>query len=62
MLVCICKGISDRRINEEVRRGNATLGAIQHCCQAGTDCGACVPKIRKLLAAVSTDSRGQKQG
>jgi len=61
MLVCICKGISDRRIHEEIRRGNATLGAIQSCCQAGTDCGACVSKIRRLLATSSAERHEQSE-
>lgn len=61
MLVCICKGVSDRRIHEEIRRGNATLGAIQSGCQAGTDCGACVTKIRKMLANTPTDRREQSE-
>ncbi len=61
MLVCICKGVSDRRIHEEIRRGNATLGAIQSGCQAGTDCGACVSKIRKMLVNAPTDRREQSE-
>lgn len=62
MIVCICKGISDRRIHEEIRRGNATVNAIQQCCQAGTDCGACVNKIHKLLSTASPETREQKSG
>jgi bacterioferritin-associated ferredoxin len=50
MLVCICKGVSDRRISEEIRRGACTLRQIQECCQAGTDCKGCVRQIRQMLA------------
>jgi bacterioferritin-associated ferredoxin len=49
MLVCICKGVSDRRITEEIRRGACTLQAIQEGCQAGTDCKSCVRQIRQML-------------
>lgn len=49
MLVCICKGVSDRRISEEIRRGACTLQAIQAGCQAGTDCKTCVRQIRQML-------------
>jgi bacterioferritin-associated ferredoxin len=50
MLICICKGVSDRRITEEIRRGACTVRQIQECCQAGTDCGSCVRQIRQMLA------------
>ena len=53
MLVCICKGVSDRRITEEIRRGACTLRQIQEGCQAGTDCKTCVRQIRQMLAAHS---------
>lgn len=49
MLVCICKGVSDRRITEEIRRGACTLKQIQDGCQAGTDCKTCVRQIRQML-------------
>ena len=61
MLLCICKGVSDRRIHEEMRRGSATLGAIQQACQAGTDCGSCVRKIRKMLRGSPAEARDQTQ-
>jgi bacterioferritin-associated ferredoxin len=51
MLVCICKGVSDRRITEEIRRGACTLRQIQEGCQAGTDCKCCVRQIRQMLAS-----------
>lgn len=50
MLVCLCKGVSDRRITEEIRRGACTLRQIQDGCQAGTDCKGCVRHIRQMLA------------
>ncbi|PRP93272.1 bacterioferritin-associated ferredoxin [Enhygromyxa salina] len=51
MLVCICKGVSDRRITEEIRRGACTLRQIQDGCEAGTDCKCCVRQIRQMLAS-----------
>jgi bacterioferritin-associated ferredoxin len=62
MLVCLCKGISDRRIHEEIRRGNGTMNAIQHGCEAGTDCGQCVNKIRHLLTTSSAELREKNSG
>ena len=51
MLVCICKAVSDRRIREEVRRGNRTLQQIRRACDAGTDCGSCTKQIRQIAAS-----------
>ena len=51
MLVCICKGVSDRRITEEIRRGACTVRDIQAGCQAGTDCKSCVRQIRQMISA-----------
>lgn len=49
MLVCICKGVSDRKIVEEIRRGHRTVKDIRECCGAGSDCGMCVRQVRDLL-------------
>jgi bacterioferritin-associated ferredoxin len=51
MLVCICRGVSDRRIAEEIRQGARSLKQIQAGCQAGTDCKRCVQQIRQLLVS-----------
>ena len=60
MLVCICKGVSDRKIREEIRKGSHTLREIRDCCAAGTDCGACTRQIRELLAT-ETLARAAKE-
>ena len=57
MIVCICKGVSDRKIHEEIRKGHKTLAQIRSGCRAGTDCGACVQQIRKMLGHQTAVSR-----
>ena len=57
MLVCSCKGITDRKIQEEVRKGARSLRQIQDGCQAGTDCGHCVRHIRRLLSLQAQAAR-----
>ena len=59
MLVCICKGVSDRKIVDEIRRGSRTYRELRECCGAGSDCGSCVRQIRDLLRehAVPTAAR-----
>ncbi|WP_086001695.1 (2Fe-2S)-binding protein [Plesiocystis pacifica] len=61
MLVCICKGVSDRRINEEIRRGACSLRQIQDGCQAGTDCKACVRQIRQMLTTQARAPRASSE-
>lgn len=62
MLVCICKGVSDRRITEEIRQGACTLRQIQDGCQAGTDCKGCVRQIRQMLSVQGAARQSGGQG
>lgn len=59
MIVCLCKGVSSRTINDEVRRGNCTVKGIAQACQAGRDCGSCVPQIRELISAAGVAARAR---
>lgn len=52
MWICLCKGVSDRRIREVIRGGAQTMEAIGGETAAGTDCGKCLPAIRALLEQV----------
>jgi bacterioferritin-associated ferredoxin len=49
MIVCLCKGVSDRRLISEIRQGARSVRQLQACCGAGTDCRACVRQIREML-------------
>ncbi len=53
MLICSCKGVSQQRVSEEIRRGHRSLRDLQIACQAGTDCGQCVEHLRKMLGGLS---------
>ncbi len=59
MIVCLCKGVSCRTIDAEVRRGNRTVGGIARACQAGTSCGMCVGQIRDLIRLRTDDDAGE---
>jgi bacterioferritin-associated ferredoxin len=42
MIVCMCRGVSDRDLTEAIRRGARTLDDLSRRCNgAGTDCGGC---------------------
>jgi bacterioferritin-associated ferredoxin len=52
MIVCHCKGISDRAIRKAVRQGARSRGDILGACaagMAGKTCGGCVPAIDEIV-------------
>ncbi|MCC6641058.1 MAG: (2Fe-2S)-binding protein [Deltaproteobacteria bacterium] len=51
MIVCHCKGISDRDIRAAVRSGANTIAAVGARCAAGTGCGGCHVVIDEILQA-----------
>ena len=56
-LVCACNNVTAGTIRDAVNgdghaRGGCTeLGALKTCTRAGTQCGSCVPLVKKLLEA-----------
>ncbi len=50
MYVCICHGISDRRLREAVRQGARSFEDLQATTGVSTCCGACEPTARELVA------------
>ena len=42
MIVCLCKGVSDRDVRAAIDSGSQTVRDVGRRCRAGTDCGACV--------------------
>jgi bacterioferritin-associated ferredoxin len=49
MLVCLCKGVSDKKIRWLVQNGACSLREVMQTCQAGSDCGSCVGQVRELI-------------
>jgi LSD1 subclass zinc finger protein len=55
VIVCLCRGVSDRAVHEAVASGACSLRELAAACRgAGTDCGSC----RRMLAALLDGSRG----
>jgi bacterioferritin-associated ferredoxin len=50
MIVCQCKGVTDRQIRALVRRGCGTIPEIGRACGAGTDCAGCLQTIQSVIA------------
>ena len=50
MIVCHCRGLSDRKIREVIRRGAHSPREVALACHAGRYCGGCIPTVRELIA------------
>lgn len=55
MLLCHCRGVSDRVIDCAIACGARTLEDVAAACGAGARCGGCVPAIDQLLEARRPD-------
>jgi bacterioferritin-associated ferredoxin len=48
MILCLCKGISDRKIREMAQSGHS-LKQIVETSEASTCCGACAVELREIV-------------
>jgi bacterioferritin-associated ferredoxin len=49
MIVCLCKGISDKHIRQAIDRGATTVQDVADDCGAGAGCGTCHGMIEMML-------------
>ena len=49
-LVCLCHGVSERRVRREIEHGAATIEDVAERCHAGSCCHGCHATIDALLA------------
>lgn len=61
MVICLCKGVSDRKIRQLIAGGAKNLRDIMASCQAGSDCGACVCAVKDMLQAQQRSSAATPQ-
>ncbi|WP_336486825.1 molybdopterin-dependent oxidoreductase [Methylobacterium nigriterrae] len=47
--ICACHGVGLDAIAGAIAAGAGTVEAVGAACKAGTNCGSCIPEIRKLL-------------
>ena len=57
MIVCLCKGVSERHVQTAIRDGARTRKQVTRACQAGGGCGACHGSIQQLLAEAKVAER-----
>jgi len=49
MIVCVCRRISDSKLQQAVADGYLLLPDLMRATGAGTDCGGCVSYLARLL-------------
>lgn len=62
MYVCLCHGVSDRRIRDLISQGCTTVKDIQNTCKAGSNCGACILQIQELTEGRANRKSEPSQG
>jgi bacterioferritin-associated ferredoxin len=53
MIVCHCKGITDRDIRKALLEGTLTRDAGARASLAGSECGGCRPLIEQIIGKQS---------
>jgi bacterioferritin-associated ferredoxin len=49
MIVCLCRGVTDRTVRKLVRQGAGSLYEVGLACSAGACCGACRETLVQIL-------------
>ena len=49
MYVCLCQGISEKRLQQAIQDGARSFEQLQSCTGVATCCGACEPCAREML-------------
>ena len=60
--VCACFGVPEGRIIAAIATGCTSPAAIGGQLKAGTNCGSCIPELKRLLAKAASSTRAQQQG
>ena len=49
MYVCLCRRVTDRKVNAAIEAGASDSDEVTRRCGAGSRCGGCVPLIEELF-------------
>ncbi|MFV0450156.1 MAG: (2Fe-2S)-binding protein [Vibrio sp.] len=53
MYVCLCHGISDKKIKQlAIEQGVTDIRGIRQCTPLGSQCGKCVRQAKEILSEV----------
>jgi bacterioferritin-associated ferredoxin len=53
VIVCHCRGTSDRDIRRAIRCGASNLGEVARVCGAASGCGGCAGTVLEIMASES---------
>ena len=57
MYVCLCRGVTDRKIRAAIAAGASALAEVGEATGAGIECGTCHPGILELLREAKEPDR-----
>ena len=57
--VCACFGVPHGRIVAAVVKGADSAAAVGKAIKAGTNCGSCIPELKRIIAETAAHSRAQ---
>ena len=60
--VCACFGVPEGRIIAAIAGGCTSAAAIGGQLKAGTNCGSCIPELKRLIAEAASSARAPQQG
>jgi assimilatory nitrate reductase catalytic subunit len=60
-IVCACFGIGRNTICGAIAAGAATVAEIGARLKAGTNCGSCIPELKRLIAQTSVAAQDQRK-
>ncbi|MGH2795720.1 MAG: (2Fe-2S)-binding protein [Actinomycetota bacterium] len=60
MYVCLCRGVTDRKIRAAIAAGANDLAAVGEATGAGIECGTCHAAINELLREAGDPGRPAK--
>jgi bacterioferritin-associated ferredoxin len=59
VIICICRGKSDREIAKAIDNGATSVRDLQRC-GIGDQCGSCHSTLRGMLARAATEQAAQQ--
>ena len=60
MLVCHCRGISDRQIRRAVKEGAASAREVARVTGAGMRCGGCRDNVKRVVGQALASEAGRR--
>jgi assimilatory nitrate reductase catalytic subunit len=60
-IVCACFGVGRTTICDAIAAGANSAAAIGAQLKAGTNCGSCIPELKRLIAQTSVADSGQRR-